>query len=82
MQGVWINVDSARLSQPVRLHGLWLPQCAANAPVLLHLHGARFNVRISAHRMQRMHELGFAVVGQAQYRQAVAELFGLSTPSR
>ena len=65
MQEVWINVDSARLSQPVRLHGLWLPQRAANAPVLLYLHGARFNVRSSAHRMQRMHELGFAVVGQA-----------------
>ena len=63
MQEVWINVDSAALRQQVRLHGLWLPQPAADAPVLLYLHGARFNVRSSAHRMRRMHELGFSVLG-------------------
>lgn len=63
MQDVWIDFDSAATGQPVRLHGLWLPQAAADAPVLLYLHGARWDVRGSAHRMRRMHELGFAVLG-------------------
>ena len=63
MAEVWIGLDSAALQQPVRLHGLWLPQAAANAPVLLYLHGARWDVRSSAHRMRRMHGLGFAVLG-------------------
>ena len=63
MQDVWIDFPSAALQQPVRLHGLWLPQPSANAPVLLYLHGARWDVRSSAHRMRRMHELGFAVLG-------------------
>ncbi len=63
---------------PVRLHALWLPQTgvkAAQAPVLLYLHGARWDVRGSAHRMRRMHELGFSVLG-VDYRG-----FGQSTPA-
>ena len=63
MQDVWLDFDSASLSQPMRLHGLWLPQPAADAPALLYLHGAGWDVRSSAHRMRRMHELGFAVLG-------------------
>ena len=47
----------------MRLHGLWLAQPHADAPVLLYLHGARWDVRGSAHRMRRMHELGFSVLG-------------------
>ena len=47
----------------MRLHALWLPQPAPGAPVLLYLHGARWDVRGSAPRMRRMHELGFAVLG-------------------
>lgn len=47
---------------PVRLHGLWLAQPRDDAPILLYLHGARFDVRSSAQRMRRMHELGFAVL--------------------
>jgi alpha-beta hydrolase superfamily lysophospholipase len=43
--------------------------------VLLYLHGARWDVRSSAHRMRRMHELGFAVLG-IDYRG-----FGQSTPA-
>jgi alpha-beta hydrolase superfamily lysophospholipase len=60
---VWIDFDSAASQQPVRLHGLWMPQAGPEAPVLLYLHGARWDVRSSAHRMRRMHELGFAVLG-------------------
>jgi hypothetical protein len=63
MQEVWIEFDSRESGEPVRLNGLWLPQARADAPLLLYLHGARWDVRSSAHRMRRMHELGFAVLG-------------------
>ncbi|MDO8418793.1 MAG: alpha/beta fold hydrolase, partial [Rubrivivax sp.] len=63
MDDVWIEFDSRDSGEPVRLHGLWLPQASAGAPVLLYLHGARYDVRGSAQRMRRMHELGFAVLG-------------------
>ena len=63
MDDVWIDFHSREADAPVRLHGLWLPQPAADAPVLLYLHGARWDVRSSANRMRRMHELGFAVLG-------------------
>ena len=63
MQDVWIDFRSREADAPVRLHGLWLPQPDAAAPLLLYLHGARWDVRSSAFRMRRMHELGFAVLG-------------------
>jgi uncharacterized protein len=66
MQDVWIEFDSQvgeRTGKPVKLHGLWLAQDDPKAPVLLYLHGARYDVRGSAPRMRRMHELGFAVLG-------------------
>jgi len=63
MEDTWIAFDSRESGQPVRLHGLWLGQPNADAPVLLYLHGARYDVRGSAPRMRRMHELGFAVLG-------------------
>ncbi len=64
MQDVWIEFASREENgTPVKLHGLWLPQASADAPVLLYLHGARWDVRSSAQRMRRMHELGFSVLG-------------------
>lgn len=48
--------------KPEQLHGLWLPQPRADAPVLLYLHGARWNVSGSSGRIRRMHELGFSVL--------------------
>ena len=63
MEDVWIPFTSKVSSESVRLHGLWLPQPQADAPVMLYLHGARWDVRGSANRMRRMHELGFAVLG-------------------
>lgn len=78
MQDVWIEFSSPQTGQPVRLHALWLPQedaaPARPAPLLLYLHGARWDVRSSAHRMRRMHELGFSVLG-VDYRG-----FGQSSP--
>lgn len=64
MDDVWIDFTAAN-DHPVRLHGLWLAADephAAKAPVLLYLHGARYNVTGSAPRMRRMQELGFSVL--------------------
>ncbi len=75
MSEVWIEFASREAdAAPVKLHGLWLAQARADAPVLLYLHGARWDVRSSAHRMRRMHQLGFSVLG-IDYRG-----FGRSTP--
>jgi len=63
MQDVWIDFDSRITGERAKLHALWLPQPRADAPTLLYLHGARWDVRGSAPRMRRLHELGFAVLG-------------------
>jgi uncharacterized protein len=63
MQDVWIEFASAEDPQPVKLHGLWLPQADTGAPTMLYLHGARWDVPSSAPRMRGMHALGFAVLG-------------------
>jgi uncharacterized protein len=63
MQEVWIEHRPAGAAQPVKLHGLWLAQAKADAPVMLYLHGSRWDVLSSAHRMRRLHALGFAVLG-------------------
>ena len=66
MQDVWVDFEArgdGGSRTPVKLHGLWLGQEDAAAPVLLYLHGARYDVRGSAARMRRMHELGFSVLG-------------------
>jgi uncharacterized protein len=72
---VWINYRSPASNQTVQLHGLWMPQAKAGAPVLLYLHGARWDVRASTARIRRMHSLGFSVLG-IDYRG-----FGKSSPA-
>jgi uncharacterized protein len=66
MQDVWIDFASKETGQPAKLHGLWAEHDAFDrnpkAPVLLYLHGARFNVVGSAFRARRMQELGFSVL--------------------
>lgn len=64
MDDVWIDFDSKVTEGPVKLHGLWLEAARprADAPVLLYLHGARWNVAGSAGRIRRMQELGFSVL--------------------
>jgi uncharacterized protein len=59
----WIEFDSEVTGQPTRLHALWLGQADPDAPVLLYLHGARWDLRGSAQRMQQLHRLGFSVLG-------------------
>jgi len=74
MDDVWIEFDSSITDAPARLHGLWLAAKDPRAPVLLYLHGARWNVEGSAPRIRRMQELGFSVLA-IDYRG-----FGKSTP--
>jgi alpha-beta hydrolase superfamily lysophospholipase len=62
MQDIWINFSAAADKTPATLHGLWLPAGQAEAPILLYLHGARYNVTGSAQRIRRMQELGFSVL--------------------
>ncbi len=75
MSDVWIGLTSTEEKQSVKLHGLWLPQDDAEAPVMLYLHGARWDIASSAPRMRGMHGLGFSVLG-IDYRG-----FGKSTPA-
>lgn len=63
MDDVWIDFQPAAGGEPARLHGLWHPAEDAKSPILLYLHGARFNVTGSAPRMRRMQEMGFSVLG-------------------
>lgn len=62
-EDVWIEFDSAASGRPARLHALWMPADDPQAPALLYLHGARWDLSGSARRMQRMRELGFSVLG-------------------
>ncbi len=71
MDDVWIEFQSKASGSAVKLHGLWLAgaddskagkAASGGAPVMLYLHGARWNVAGSASRMRRMQELGFSVL--------------------
>ena len=76
MENIWIEFDSKVTSQPAKLHGLWAvsEDHPTDGPVLLYLHGARWNVEGSAPRIDRMRSLGFSVLA-IDYRG-----FGKSTP--
>ena len=64
MEDVWIDFASRVTGKPSRLHGLWLAAEGRpeTRPVLLYLHGARWNVSGSAPRIRRMQALGFNVL--------------------
>lgn len=70
LHGLWLEADKplAPLAT-AKLLKVSLPQQGlanlnnAQRPVLLYLHGARWNVTGSAFRMRRMQELGFSVLG-------------------
>jgi alpha-beta hydrolase superfamily lysophospholipase len=64
MEDVWIEFDSRVTGEPAKLHGLWLEadDPTPETPVMLYLHGARWNVAGSAGRMRRMQDMGFAVL--------------------
>lgn len=52
----WIEVGDAQ-----KLHAWWLPAEDPRAPVILYLHGARWNLTGSVTRIDRWRQLGFAV---------------------
>lgn len=62
MDTVYIDFRSPSTGTPARLHALWLANPDAEAPLLLYLHGARWDVTGSASRIRRMQELGFSVL--------------------
>ncbi|HSV36513.1 MAG TPA: alpha/beta fold hydrolase [Ramlibacter sp.] len=76
MDDVWVEFGSRVTGEAAKLHGLW--QAADHrpddGPILLYLHGARWNVQGSSPRIRRMHELGFSVLA-IDYRG-----FGKSSP--
>jgi alpha-beta hydrolase superfamily lysophospholipase len=75
MDSVWIDFESQVTGKPARLHALWTPnKSRPDAPVLLYLHGARWNVESAAPRIRRLQDLGFSVLA-IDYRG-----FGKSTP--
>lgn len=63
VDAVRIGFRSKETGSEIELHGLWMPQPSADAPLMLYLHGARWDVRSSASRMRRMQAMGFAVLG-------------------
>jgi len=75
LQDRWIEYTAEETGEPVQLHAWWLGQPRPDAPVMLYLHGARFDIRGSLHRIQGLHALGFAVLG-IDYRG-----FGKSSPA-
>lgn len=54
----WVDIGSTGQ----RLHAWWLPADEANAPVVLYLHGARWNLTGSVTRIDRWKKLGFSVL--------------------
>jgi alpha-beta hydrolase superfamily lysophospholipase len=62
MTPVWIGFESREDDDPARLHALWLANDNPGAPVLLYLHGARWDVTGSAPRVRRMAAQGFSVL--------------------
>jgi len=59
----WIQFTPQGATEPVKLHALWLPHERADAPVMLYLHGARWDVLSSSFRMRRLHAMGVSVLG-------------------
>lgn len=62
MSPMWIDFQSTASGARERLSALWLANENPDAPVLLYLHGARWDVTGSAPRVRRMAALGYAVL--------------------
>ena len=64
MEPVWIDFESRVTGEPARLLGLWAEAAAKrpDAPVLLYLHGARWNGESSSPRVRRLQDMGFSVL--------------------
>jgi len=72
MREAWWGFDRSRYSfqdewidlhhDGQKLHGWWLANARSDAPVLLYLHGARWNLTGSVTRIERWQRLGFSVL--------------------
>ena len=59
---VWLNVPGAgKEASEERIHAWWAPQPDPNAPVVLYLHGSRWNLTGSSFRIERWRAMGFSV---------------------
>ena len=58
VEEVWIPVGT----KGEKIHAWWSPRADANAPQLLYLHGARWNLSGSVTRIPRWNEMGFSVL--------------------
>ena len=58
VEELWIPVGNSG----EKLHAWWSPQPDKNAPVLLYLHGARWNLTGSVTRIPRWNRMGFSVL--------------------
>ncbi len=56
------NEGAALKSTGDRLHAWWWPNVRADAPVMLYLHGARWNLEGNAFRIARFRNMGFSVL--------------------
>jgi hypothetical protein len=63
MEEQWISFDSKTAGISAKLNALWLPNANPDAPVLLFLHGARWDVGSQGRRMRHMQDMGFSVLG-------------------
>lgn len=59
VQEVWFKVPGRESEQ---VHGWWAPQANPDAPAVLYLHGARWNLTGSSFRIQRWRDMGFSVL--------------------
>jgi hypothetical protein len=62
MEGVWIAHRSAVAGRDIRLRGLWAEHDDDSAPVMLYLHGARWDLTMGTFRVDRMRDMGFSVL--------------------
>ena len=63
---VWLKVPVERKSPDrhapeEKIHAWWAPQSDPNAPVVLYLHGSRWNLTGSSFRIERWRAMGFSV---------------------
>ena len=82
MEHVWIDFQSSVTGEPAKLHGLWLggkPE-SVDTPVLLYLHGARYNVAGSAPRMLAPKSRSFTAIPVPPGPAMMPMLEGLMSP--
>jgi alpha-beta hydrolase superfamily lysophospholipase len=59
IRDVYLDVGAAPSVE--RIHAWWWPAERADAPVVLYLHGARWNLTGQLRRIEQLHKFGFAV---------------------